>query len=72
MFYMGVTAKSVRKANLNSSEFQGTFSNGENVFPIDASMLNTKPRGPFFWRVDAINEYGHVTKGNLWKFKVKK
>ena len=69
---MGVTAKSVRKANLNSPEFQGTFSNGENVFPIDASMLNTKPRGPFFWRVDAINEYGHVMKGNLWKFKVRK
>ena len=69
---MGVNAKSVRKATLNSPEFQGNFSNGENVFPVNASMLNTKPRGPFFWRVDAVNEYGHVIKGNLWKFKVRK
>ena len=70
--YMGVNARSVRKANPGSAEFQGTFLNGENVFPIDSTMVSSKPRGPFFWRVDAINEVGNVIKGNLWKFRIKK
>ena len=69
---MGISARAVRKASTNSSEFKGTFSNGENVFPIDAALMSLKPRGPIFWRVDVINEFGHIVKGNIWKFRVKK
>ena len=71
-FYIGVRSRAVKKANTNSPEFKGTFSNGKNVFPVDAALLTEKPRGPIYWRVDAIDEYGKVIKGNVWKFRVKK
>ena len=71
-FYIGVHSRAVKKANTNSPEFKGTFSNGQNVFPVDAALLSVKPRGPIYWRVDAINEFGQVIKGNVWKFRVKK
>ena len=42
--YMGISARAVRKARTNSPEFKGTFSNVENVFPIDSALVNLKPR----------------------------
>lgn len=67
---MGINYRSVKNANVASSEFQGTFSDEQNVFPVDQLVANSNPRGPFFWRVDAINEFGRVIKGRVWKFGV--
>ena len=44
--------------------------NDQNVFPIDPTLAIDKPGGPHFWRVDAVNEYGHILKGDVWSFNV--
>ena len=67
---MGINYRSVKNANLTTKEYQGTFLDEQNVFPVDKSVATSKPRGPFFWRVDAINEFGRVIKGRVWKFRV--
>ena len=69
-FFFGNKRAAVQKADVRSEEFRGTFFNGQNVFPVSESFMDSKSGGTYFWRVDATNEYGHVFKGKVWKFKV--
>lgn len=61
--YFGEHKNKVINANKDTEEFKGELT--KNTFSV--SDLYSMKR--YFWRADAIDNEGNITKGNLWFFK---
>lgn len=60
----------VQNANLDSNVYQGRYFGLENMFKVNETVVQAKPAGPYYWRVDATDRFGNVFKGNVWSFSI--
>ena len=67
-FYFGLNKKLVQNADLDTNEYQGRYLGLQNMFKVNETVVQAKPAGPYYWRVDATDRLGNVFKGNVWSF----
>ncbi|MGO4771162.1 polysaccharide lyase family 1 protein [Flavobacterium sp. W22_SRS_FK3] len=61
--YFGEDEKSLAAANENSKEYKGKFTQNKH------EVSNLYSGTTYYWRVDAIDNKGTVTPGNVWSFR---
>ncbi len=66
--YFGTDAGAV--ANANSSDTTGVYRGQQAATSYTPAEGVQWGGGPYYWRVDEINNDGTVTKGRVWSFKV--
>lgn len=66
--YFGTDSMAVANASVDSPEFLVNLIYPENDVDLNDLNIELKKETEYFWRVDAINENGEVTAGNIWHF----
>jgi hypothetical protein len=64
-FYFGMDSNAVANATVSSSEFKGNLSFANFPLPKLDSMKS------YFWRVDEVDADKNVTRGEVWRFRVR-
>ena len=65
-FYFGTDSNSVAIATVTSPEFKGKLPR-----PSYSSLPKLDALRNYFWRVDEADAAGHVTRGEVWRFRVR-
>ena len=65
-FYFGTDSNAVALATLASPEFKGVLS-----YPSYPSLSNLSPEENYFWRVDEVDADKKITRGEVWRFRVR-
>jgi len=64
-FYFGADSNTVAAATVGSPEFKGRLSHPSFALTKLDSMQN------YFWRVDEVDASGSITRGDVWRFRVR-
>jgi hypothetical protein len=64
--YFGTDSNAVRNATTASPEFLG------NQTATNRLVTNLSSQFDYFWRVDEVDALSGVTKGDLWKFRIRR
>lgn len=64
-FYFGTDSNAVANATVSSPEFKGNLSSANYALPKLDPMQN------YFWRVDEVDPNKNVTRGEIWRFRIR-